>query len=67
MVAKSRERPLTNAEGFEIPWQRPSPRLGRYMYIILGVLQLAAAAVIARQLKGLGFLPEWVNTDVATV
>lgn len=67
MVARPRERPLTNAEGFEIPHQRPSPRLDRYVYILLGVLQLVAAAVIAKQLKDLGVLPEWVNTDLSTV
>eukprot|EP00892_Ulva_mutabilis_P006591 jgi/Ulvmu1/4303/UM002_0024.1 len=66
MVTLPGERLLTNAEGFEIPRKSSSPRRDRYVYLLLGVLQLVAAAVIAKQLKDLGILPAWVNTDVTT-
>lgn len=58
---------MTNAEGFEIPNPRGSPKRDRYVYLIIGVLQLVAVAVIAKQLKDLGVLPSWINTDFTTV
>lgn len=66
MVNRSGQQVLTNAEGFEIPGRSKSPRRDRYVYILLGVLQLVAVAIIAKQLKDLGVLPEWVNTDFST-
>lgn len=67
MVRQSGDRLLTNAEGFEIPRSSRSPKHDRYVYVLLGFLQLVAVAVIAKQLKDMGILPEWVNTDVSTV
>lgn len=66
MAIRSGQRVVTNAEGFEIPVRSKSPRRDRYVYILLGVLQLVAVAIIAKQLKDLGVLPEWVNTDFST-
>lgn len=60
---------VTNAEGFEIP--QPGARskkvADRGTFILMGVLQIFAVAIIVRQLKHLGVLPAWVNTDLNTV
>lgn len=62
---------VTNAEGFEI---RQLQRRGvglifrdRISFTLVGVMQLIAVAIIAKQLKILGILPKWVDTDVSSV
>ena len=65
MKANARKPILTNAEGFEIP--QPSSRRDRWTHFLVALLQLIAVGIILRQLKQLGFLPDWVNTDLTTV
>lgn len=58
----------TNAEGFEIP--QPNRRSGtadRFTFILMGILQLIAVAIIFKQLKALGFLPDYIDTDFSRV
>ena len=60
---------VTNAEGFEIPQPgaRRKKAADRGTFVLMGVLQIFAVAIIARQLKAVGLLPAWVNTDLNTV
>lgn len=56
---------FVNSEG--MPIKKPSPRGDRITYILVGLLQLVAVALIVTQLKAIGLLPAWVDTDWTSV
>ena len=66
MAVRQRKQPTTgiqtNAEGFEIPNQR-SAKADRFNFVLMGILQLVAVGIIAKQLKALGVLPAYIDTD----
>jgi hypothetical protein len=68
-VTRPRRPILTNAEGIEIrpPRSTVNAFKDRVLFILVGLMQLIAVAIIIKQLKTLGLLPEWVDTDVKAV
>jgi hypothetical protein len=70
MAINRQRRPiLTNAEGLEIPQPRGAFEgfKDRVTFILIGLMQLVAVAIIIRQMKALKLLPDWIDTDVKTV
>ena len=64
-----RSKVITNSEGFQIPQTQPlSVRLrDRVTFTLIGVLNLIAVGVIAKQLKSFGLLPQYIDTDFTGV
>jgi hypothetical protein len=61
-------RIMTNAEGFEIPALKGrSHKLDRFSFVLMGILQIVAVGIIAKQLKALGVLPDYIDTDFMRV
>lgn len=60
---------VTNSEGIEIPQQASlRERLrDRITFTLIGILNLIAVAVIAKQLKSFGLLPQYLDTDFTSV
>lgn len=64
------QRVVTNAEGFQINNKKTSTGKklrDRVTFTLLGVMQLIAVGIIAKQLKSMGYLPKWVDTDFTGV
>ena len=60
---------VTNSEGIEIPQQASlRERLrDRITFTLIGILNLIAVAVIAKQLKSFGLLPQYLDTELTAV
>lgn len=56
--------PPVTTEG--LPIRQRSRKRDRVTFFLTALLQLIAVAIIARQLKALGLLPKWVNTDLVS-
>lgn len=65
MPTRKRSGVVTNSEGFEI--KKPVAWRNQLNFVLFGILQLVAVAIIVRQLKTMGIVPEWVDTDFSGV